>query len=108
MQRLKDIEAASARFVTTPNNQTTPTVPTTSATSTTPLGRQPTPVIPTETTSIVAPNVGQYTQSQDPGTSDPDPDPPADPCPPGYKMNADTGVCEPVAPPDSRLACPRR
>ena len=104
MQRLKDIEAASARFVTTPNNQTTPTVPATSATSTTPLGRQPTPVIPTETTSIVAPNVGQYTQSQDPGTSDPDPDPPADPCPPGYKMNADTGVCEPVAPP---TAAPR-
>ena len=93
-------QAASSRFVTTPGQQrSTTTTPTTDVTPLT-LGadRQPTPTISPDVTSIAAPNVGQYAQSQDPGTSDPDPDPttPVDPCPPGYKMNSTTGVCEPI------------
>lgn len=94
-------QAASSRFVTTSGQQrsTTTTTPTTDVTPLT-IGadRQPTPTISPDVTSIAAPNVGQYAQSQDPGTSDPDPDPatPVDPCPPGYKMNSTTGVCEPI------------
>jgi len=99
MQRLKDIEAASARFVTTPGQQRGIASPTTDITplntrATLPAGAkidpetgliiypsQPTPTTQEAgITSVVAPNVGQYTQSQDPDST-PDPDPTPDPAP---------------------------
>ena len=92
-------EAASSRFVTTP---TTGGMPRSGATTdTTPLTISNKPYTPTtDLTSVYSPNIDKYKDSTDSDDGDDGDDgttPPVDPCPPGYKMNAATGVCELIA-----------
>ena len=92
-------EAASQQFVTTPTTSGTPRSGAT--TDTTPLTISDKPYTPTtDLTEVYAPNIDKYKESTDSDDGDDGDDgtaPPVDPCPPGYKMNATTGVCEPIA-----------
>ena len=97
--------AASQQFVKTPTitgmmanaGTTTDTTPLTIDTDKKPF----TPTFDSELKSIYAPNVGDYKKppedEEDEDDDDDTGDTSVDPCPPGYKMNPDTGVCEPVS-----------
>ena len=60
-----------------------------------------TPTFDSDLKSIYAPNVDDYKKppedEEDEDDDDDTGDTTVDPCPPGYKMNPDTGVCEVVS-----------
>ena len=97
--------AASQQFVKTPTitgmmanaGTTTDTTPLSIDTDEKPF----TPTFDSDLKSIYAPNVDDYKKppedEEDEDDDDDTGDTTVDPCPPGYKMNPDTGVCEVVS-----------